>query len=230
MTAPTGPTSLVPVLRSLGRLVHRAIVAAALASFIVAAPAQADSDRYGNNLFFHPTPCNPSQAVLSVATGSVLSSPSFVHGVAWLDYYGFPVAVSPPFRAEPGAIPRGSGVVWPWPSPPAIPAGTYTLHALLLGESVFGPVLTTVSATTTVGPWVNPDCTPAVDATTTFGATATEPPPPVPGGVRAAQREFGGWSSRALGPRARYPKARICGSTVCVKRRAGAAWTAVARR
>ncbi|UUY05900.1 hypothetical protein LRS13_10400 [Svornostia abyssi] len=218
------------MLRSLGRYVSRTIVAATLASLVVALPAQADSDRYFNNLSFQPTPCNPSQAVLSVATGSVFPSPSFVNGVAWLDYYGLPIAVSPPFRTEPGAIPRGRGVVWPWPSPPAIPPGRYTLHALLLGESVFGPVLTTVSATTTVGPSVNPDCTPAVAAATTFGVTATEPLPPVPGGVRPAPRDFGSWSSRSLGPRARYPKARICGSTVCVKRRAGAAWTPVTAR
>ena len=206
------------------RTALRGLACAALAAavaFVAAAPAAADRDPYGNSLFFSPTACNPAEALLSVAVlqPTVAPVPVFLNGVAWVDYYGVPVAVLPAFRVRSDVIIRGWGFKWPWPNPSALPPGRYTVHTLLQGNPTLGGLLglvfTTVSATATVDPASGPGCTPTA-------AAAAEPSPRVL--VRRVRRAASRWGRASLGPRAAYPKARICGSSVCVKRSAGAAW------
>jgi hypothetical protein len=230
-----------------GTLMRRAALAATLVFLISSAPAGAASDQYGNELVFRAASgadatCDPATASLFVSnlgTGPLpaLNVPLFSSGVAWVDYFGIPIFVSQPFTVA--ALPVGGhspvyGVVWPVPSPSEIPPGQYTLHALLQGNGQsFWPlyfVYSTVSDTAIIAPGLNSDCTPLATATAsrTLRAAADKPAPHVVlGRVQAMRRASATWFGRSRGHHATYPKARICGRTICIQPRAGAAWKPV---
>lgn len=97
-------------------------------------------------------------------------------------------------------------------------------------------VFTTVSDTATIDPGLNPDCTPIATASAATASAATaQAATPTPSRrvlarrVKAMRRDSDRWFERALGPRAKYPKARFCGHAICIQRQAGAAWKPVAR-
>jgi hypothetical protein len=233
-------------MRKLGR---RAALAATLLFLVGSAPAAADTDQYQNELFFRAAsgaaaPCNPATASLLVsnlvpgAPPSFLAVPVFSSGVAWVDYFGIPIFVSQPFTVT--HLPVGGysplyGVVWPVPSPSESPPGQYTLHALLQGNGqALGPaswplyfVFSTVSDTAIIAPGLNSDCTPITTATasSTLRAAADNPAPRVVlGRAQAMRRASAKWFGRSPRHHATYPKARICGRTICIQPRPGAAW------
>src|SRR5262249_50075553 len=113
----------------LPRFVRRAALAATVLFLVASAPAAAHVDPYGNSLGFS-SPCNPTLAGVRVADlgGGRGSPPIFENGVAWVDYFGIPIAVSPPFTVSDGLTHE---LVWQVPSPSSLPPGRYTLHALL---------------------------------------------------------------------------------------------------
>ena len=180
-------------------------------------------------------PCNPAQAALGVFTLGLIDHPVFSPGVAWVDYFGIPIDVSQPFsipRVQAGGYPS-YGVVWPVPSPSDIPPGQYTLHVLLQGNGeLFWQlyfVLSTVSDTAIIAPGLNHDCTPMATATSsTPHAAVTKPAPRVLlQRMLAMRRDPARWFGRSRGRHPTYPKARICGTTICIQSRAGAAWKRV---
>lgn len=235
------------------KLRRRAALAATLLFLVGSVPAAADTDQYRNELFFlaasgAAAPCNPATASLFVsnlvpgAPPSFLAVSVFSSGVAWVDYFGIPIFVSQPFTVT--VLPVGGysplyGVVWPVPSPSAIPPGLYSLHVLLQGNGqVLGPaswplyfVFSTVSDTAIIAPGLNSDCTPIATATasSTLRAAADNPAPPrvVLGRAQAMRRASAKWFGRSPRHHATYPKARICGRTICIQPRSGAAWQPV---
>jgi hypothetical protein len=244
--------------------VRRAALAATLVLLVGSAPAAAD-------LFFIAfvpgvtggvrTTCNPSEAIEEVPQlpigGRLPGLPIFVDGVAWVDYFGVPVAFSPPFTVysldsflfgSTGEI----GAVWPWPNPSSLLPGQYTMHVLLQGNGAlglpggpfgpapgspgFGPAVflyflfTTVSATATINPSLPPGCPPTA---TTASASAARAATLMPSAsvlarrARALRHTSVNWFGRSTGPRPTYPRARACGRTVCVQLRAGERWKPV---
>jgi hypothetical protein len=224
--------------------VRRAVLAATLVLLVGSAPAAAD-------LFFlafvpgvtpvHTT-CNPSEAIEEVPQliipGSRASGvPIFVDGVAWVDYFGIPVAFSPPFTVysldgflsgTTGEI----GAVWPWPNPSSLLPGQYTMHVLLQGNPAalgfLAPfVFTTDSATATINPSLPPGCTPtaAAASASAVGAATRKPSGSVLARrARALRGASVDWFGRSLAPGSAYPRVRVCGQTVCVRLRAGEGW------
>jgi hypothetical protein len=225
-----------PSRSAIRRLATHAALAATVVSLVASAPAAADTDQYGNRLEFldaqfQPVPCNPSYVGLAIValSGRDFMFPLFRNAVAWVDYFGIPVFVSPPFGATTGNLPV--------PGPSEIPPGQYSLHVLLQGNAPFPSslffVFTTVSDTSIIAPGLNPDCTPTSTATAASAGRAVTRKPArsvLARRVKAMRRDSGEWFERSVGPRANYPKARFCGQTICVQRRAGAAWKPVARR
>lgn len=224
--------------RRIRRLASCAALAATVVLVTASAPAKADVDRYGNSLSFldaafNPAPCNPSYAQLRVAaiSGRDFFIPLFDHAVAWIDYFGVPVFVSPPFGASPGGN-------WPVPTASQMPAGRYTLHVLLQGNTEISDdpltrfemslIFATVSDTATIAPGLNPDCS-SIAARASASVTRKPSRHLLVRRVRAIRLDSDTWFERPLGPRAKYPQARFCGRSVCIQRRAGAAWRAVAR-
>ena len=231
------------------RVVRRAALAATLVLLVSSAPAAAD-------LFFlafvpgvttgpvHTT-CNPSEAIDEVPQlilgGRPSGVPIFVDGVAWVDYFGIPVAFSPPFTVysldgflsgTTGEI----GAVWPWPNPALLLPGQYTMHVLLQGNPAalgffLAPfVFTTDSAMATINPSLPPGCTPTAAAASASAARAATFMPSgsaLASRVRAVRRTSGEWFGRSFAPRSTYPRARLCGRAVCVQLRAGERWKPV---
>lgn len=201
-----------------------------------------DSDQYFNALGFfdgqaNVAPCNPAQARL---VGLALGSPLFSPGVAWVDYFGIPIAVSAPFRLQ--LVPSGrspsylASISWPVPSSSELPRGQYTLHVLLQGNSelfISFPWLpfdfTTLAVTATIDPGLNSDCSP-IAASTTASTTRKPSRRVLARRVQAMRRDTDKWFDRSLGTRAKYPMGRFCGRTICVQRRAGAAWKPITGR
>lgn len=218
------------------RLVTRAALAATVVFLVASAPAAADVDQYGDSLVFFDAqgfvaPCNPSYARLGVPDYST-PIPLFASGVAWVDYFGIPVFVSPPLELT--QLDRGTyGAIWPVPSPSQVVPGQYTLHVLLQGNGLaYFPLyflFTTLSATATIDSALNTDCTPIAAASATVAAARKPSRRVLARLVRVARRDSARWFGRSLGPRARYPKARFCGRTVCVKLRPDARWKPVTR-
>src|SRR3954451_14054276 len=82
-----------------------------------AAPAGAAVDAYGDSIGFS-APCNPaSVTILSEQTFFSQVFPQYLHGLAWVDYLGIPVAKLPPLTF--GDLNHGFGVILPVPSPSA---------------------------------------------------------------------------------------------------------------
>jgi hypothetical protein len=228
------------------KLAIGAAIAATVVSLVAAAPAAADTDRYGNRLEFE-TPCNPATAgvvgLFGAQGGGGTLVPLFKNGLAWVDYFGIPVALSP-FTAQLQTDRGGSRSFYSWPVPSAsqVPRGEYTLHVLWqLNGDAFNPlyapfanfVFTTLSETTTIDPALNQDCTPIAAATSASASRAATRKPSrrvLARRVKALRRDSDIWLEGSLGATANYPKARFCGKTICVKRRADAAWEPVARR
>jgi hypothetical protein len=213
----------------IGRLARRAALAATLISLVGSAPAAADIDQYGNSLFFGgvegaPVHCNPSRAFLSVAQ-TLAFTPLFAEGVLWVDYFGVPVAVSQPFALYSVPI-RKFGAILNMPSPSSLLPGQITLHVLLQGNGAFDPPLyflfTTVSDTATIDPSLPFGCTP-----TAISASASASGSVLARRQRAVRRASSKWFRDSLAPPTKYPKARLCGRTVCIQLRPGAVWKAI---
>jgi hypothetical protein len=234
------------------RLATRAALAATVVSLVASAPAAAATDQYGNSLTLLTlpvvdAPCNPFYAVLDVVPVPDYSpgAPLFLNGVAWADYFGIPVAVSPPFRVTSLLGSGRWGAIWPVPSSsPSVPGqavtlpGQYAFHVLLQGNGEISPplyfVFSTVSDTAGIFPGLKSDCSPIeipFPLASASRAAIRKPPQRVLARrVWAARRNSDKWFERSLGPRANYPKGRFCGRTICVQRRAGAAWKPITQR
>jgi len=220
--------------RAIRRLATGAAVAATVGALVVPAAATASTDQYGNSLGFYDASrytalnCNPSVALLIVRSVSYLGGPaipSFVKGVAWVDYFGIPVFVSPSFRVVEIAYHSTWGEIWSMPSASETLPGRYTLHVLLTTPLLDFPnppfILSTVSATATIDPRLNPDCTPIATSASASRATARKPSRHVLARrVNAMRRDWNTRFERPLGRSAMYPKARFCGTAICVQARA----------
>jgi hypothetical protein len=174
--------------------VRRAALAATLVFLLASAPAYGQDLRFATSVFGPTVPCNPSVAVLTLTGGGRSPIPPlWAKGVAWVDYFGIPVAVSAPFSLPP---PDPDGVVrqtWEVPSASSVLPGRYTLHVLLQGSPAFwGPLAylayTTESATATIDPRLNTDCSP-------ISAPASAP------ALGATGRTSGQWFGSPLGSR-----------------------------
>jgi hypothetical protein len=212
--------------------VTRAALAAALILLVSSVSADADTVSFS-------TPCNPATAEVTVDSVSPINGdPLFLpNGVAWVDYFGIPVAFSP-FTLQPimGTRPLLWVFQWAFPSPSSLLAGQYTLHVLLQGNpaawgfplALF--VFTTLSATATINPSLPYGCTPTAAAASASAARAVTRMPSasvLARRVRALRRTSGSWFGRSFAPRPNYPRARLCGRTVCVQLRAGERWKPV---
>jgi hypothetical protein len=213
------------------RVVIRAALAAALILLVSSVSAAADTVSFS-------TPCNPATAEVTVDSVSPINgAPLFLpNGVAWVDYFGIPVAFSPfTLQPIPGTKPLLWVADWAFPNPSSLLAGQYTLHVLLQGNpAAFGLplalfVFITLSDTATINPSLPYGCTPTAIATSALAARAeTRPPVSVLARrVRALRRTSGSWFGRSFAPRSNYPRARLCGQTVCVQLRAGERWKPV---
>lgn len=219
------------VRRAIGRRVRRAALAATLLLLVGSAPAAAQYVGFS-------TPCNPSYAYVVENRDRNFPVELYLNGIAWVDYFGFPVAVSSPFRLiDDPHFYSGRAVEWPVPSPASVLPGQYTLHALLQGNGELSPLLyfffTTVSGTTKIDPTLNTDCSPIAAAPSASAARVAVRQPSaatLARGVRALRRDSANWFGRSRKHHPTYPKARICGRTVCIQPRAGAAWKPVTRR
>src|SRR3954451_4133151 len=156
----------------------RLAIGATVACLAGAAPAGAAGDGHGDSIGFS-TPCNPaSVAITSEQTGlSPGALPRYLHGLAWVDYFGIPVTKLPPLTFDYSPTGRTFGAVLPVPSPSAIPRGRYTLHVLFYGRSDFGraqrlPLVTALSQSMTIDPGLNPDCSPITASITEPAAQA----------------------------------------------------------
>src|SRR5262245_49490847 len=101
--------------RAIRTLASCAALAATVVSLAAAASSAADTDQWGNRVRF-ATACNPTYALVEVPAYTL--PPLFLNGVAWVDYFGFPVFVSQPFRLTYDTI-LGRGyyrAIWPMPS------------------------------------------------------------------------------------------------------------------
>jgi hypothetical protein len=225
------------------RLTTRIALVATLACLLNVAPAAAGVDQFGDELAFNST-CNPSYAAFSVPGGS--TQHNVAAGVAWIDYFGIPFAVSPPFSIAP-LFPSGSTSVYlNIPDPSTLVPGQYTLHVLLQGDGAYSGwpyyfLFTTVSDTATIDPSLPyfcllPTFLPTVSAARAARAERAARAVRAPTAVIAARRlrrQFGRsatWFGPSRARRPRYPKVRICGRSVCVQLRAGAAWKPVSER
>src|SRR4051794_1040912 len=181
------------VMRRFGALLAIAATVACLAG---AAPAAAAVDAYGDSIDLYPSLCNPTRVdILSEQTYFSQAIPQYLHGLAWVDYFGIPVAKLPPLTFE--ELNHSWGILLPVPSPSAIPRGRYTLHVLFYGRSDFArihdfPVVTTVAESMTIDPGLNPDCSP-ITASITQPATSAASSP-----ARTIRRAARAW--RAASP------------------------------
>src|SRR5213080_4519325 len=95
------------VMRRFGALLAIAATVACLAG---AAPAGAAVDAYGVTIDFYPSLCNPTSVqIISEQTFFSQVFPQYLHGLAWVDYFGIPVAKLPPLTF--GDLNHGWGVI-----------------------------------------------------------------------------------------------------------------------
>ncbi|MGZ6840283.1 MAG: hypothetical protein ACXVHC_07510 [Frankiaceae bacterium] len=210
---------------------RRTTLVASLVVLLSSAPAHANVDKYQDSLFFSSS-CNPSSLTLGVPImlGILPIDPFFATGLGWVDYFGIPVAVSQPFSLSDYG-PHVFGAVWQIPTPSSLVAGQYTVHVLLQGNgAVYGApyyfLFTTVSDTATIDPSLPYGCTttPASESAAGVRATAAPSGRVLIRRVLAARHASARWFGRSLVSRPHYPKARLCGRTICIKMRVAAAW------
>jgi hypothetical protein len=164
---------------------------------------------------------------------SAQQPPRYTAGLLWIDYFGVPIYVSPTFNLpETGLSALGVDVPLPLHSA-GLPFGQYNVHMLLWNDSrQFG----TLSATTTYFPVLNPDCSSMFAASAARQATpasATSKPPHrvIVARLRATRgtalaagkkrfakllRVPGTMTSTKTKNGRHRPRARVCGSKVCV--------------
>jgi hypothetical protein len=222
------------------RAIRRLGTLAALAATVLAlaAPTPAAAEEYlGSylNLIFRDAswdalaPCNPSY--LQAHSSNYTSLFTFDHLVVWVEYFGIPVMAPRGFdlteREDRGVVAKT------WVVPSGLPPGPYTVRGIFLtGPHSYWPAAL-ISATARIAPSLNSDCSPKVAPTVASASQVTIRRPSqsvLAHRVRAARRAFGAWRADSPAAQAQYPRARLCGQTICIQGRPGGAWKPIVPR